>query len=164
MSPPARSTGERVKGNRNHRPVEEEVAIGREEGHAVALGDRAQQEIGVRPRQPLRAAGIEALGRALVVGWRQWLVGKRTEAVTEPLERAGVADSAQDLLPDGCVTVKPGGQRTGSVSLIKGTNRVGRVTGAGYGNRTRLAGLGSQSITTMLSPRTRGNQHTPEFT
>ena len=25
--------------------------------------------------------------------------------------------------------------------------------GAGYGNRTRLAGLGSQSITTMLSPR-----------
>ncbi len=24
--------------------------------------------------------------------------------------------------------------------------------GAGYGNRTRLAGLGSQSITTMLSP------------
>ena len=26
------------------------------------------------------------------------------------------------------------------------------VGGAGYGNRTRLAGLGSQSITTMLSP------------
>jgi len=28
-------------------------------------------------------------------------------------------------------------------------------SGAGYGNRTRLAGLGSQSITTMLSPRRR---------
>src|SRR5262245_24823050 len=27
------------------------------------------------------------------------------------------------------------------------------VGGAGYGDRTRLAGLGSQSITTMLSPR-----------
>src|SRR6478672_1382895 len=26
-------------------------------------------------------------------------------------------------------------------------------SGAGYGDRTRLAGLGSQSITTMLSPR-----------
>ena len=26
--------------------------------------------------------------------------------------------------------------------------------GAGYGNRTRLAGLGSQSITTMLTPQT----------
>src|SRR5262245_7466095 len=26
------------------------------------------------------------------------------------------------------------------------------ISGAGYGNRTRLAGLGSQSITTMLSP------------
>ena len=27
-----------------------------------------------------------------------------------------------------------------------------RSYGAGYGNRTRLAGLGSQNITTMLSP------------
>ena len=27
------------------------------------------------------------------------------------------------------------------------------VSGAGYGNRTRLAGLGSQNITTMLSPQ-----------
>ena len=32
---------------------------------------------------------------------------------------------------------------------------VERWAGAGYGNRTRLAGLGSQSITTMLSPRGR---------
>jgi len=28
--------------------------------------------------------------------------------------------------------------------------------GAGYGNRTRLTGLGSQDITTMLSPPSRG--------
>ena len=32
------------------------------------------------------------------------------------------------------------------------TDPQGKV-GAGYGNRTRLAGLGSQSITTMLTPR-----------
>ena len=30
----------------------------------------------------------------------------------------------------------------------------GRVSGAGYGDRTRLTGLGSQDITTMLSPQT----------
>src|SRR5258708_39402743 len=29
------------------------------------------------------------------------------------------------------------------------------VSGAGYGDRTRLTGLGSQDITTMLSPRCR---------
>ena len=29
------------------------------------------------------------------------------------------------------------------------------VGGAGYGDRTRLTGLGSQDITTMLSPRSR---------
>ncbi len=34
----------------------------------------------------------------------------------------------------------------------KVTEREGH-SGAGYGDRTRLAGLGSQSITTMLSPR-----------
>jgi hypothetical protein len=34
--------------------------------------------------------------------------------------------------------------------LITGPRKVG----AGYGDRTRLAGLGSQSITTMLSPHT----------
>src|SRR5215210_4177992 len=28
-----------------------------------------------------------------------------------------------------------------------------KLSGAGYGNRTRLAGLGSQSITTMLTPQ-----------
>jgi hypothetical protein len=33
-------------------------------------------------------------------------------------------------------------------------------SGAGYGNRTRLAGLGSQSITTMLSPPARGDRST----
>ena len=27
------------------------------------------------------------------------------------------------------------------------------IDGAGYGDRTRLTGLGSQDITTMLSPR-----------
>ena len=34
-----------------------------------------------------------------------------------------------------------------------GSKCEGRVSGAGYGDRTRLTGLGSQGITTMLSPR-----------
>src|SRR5687768_9498777 len=33
--------------------------------------------------------------------------------------------------------------------------------GAGYGDRTRLTGLGSQGITTMLSPQTDVDRNTP---
>src|SRR5688572_2256954 len=47
----------------------------------------------------------------------------------------------------------PTKEQVRSQTVYGKSRKVGAKVGAGYGNRTRLAGLGSQNITTMLTPR-----------
>ena len=51
----------------------------------------------------------------------------------------------------GCAAQGEGGRRW--LQGLECEELGARKDGAGYGNRTRLAGLGSQSITTMLTPQ-----------
>jgi hypothetical protein len=48
-------------------------------------------------------------------------------------------------------------------AIFQTLNAVQEGGGAGYGNRTRLAGLGSQSITTMLTPQRTFHRCRDEF-
>ena len=61
----------------------------------------------------------------------------------------GPGTMVKDVLKDGTST-PPAGVRAFPDGLAKVLSA--EVSGAGYGDRTRLTGLGSQDITTMLSP------------
>ena len=59
-----------------------EVLVGREDRHAMALGDSAQEKVGVRALDAARAARVEMLGGALVVRAADLLVRESRPNIT----------------------------------------------------------------------------------
>ena len=63
-----------------------EVSIRRQDRKVVALGHRAEEEVGVRALEPIPSAEIEELRGALVIRRLQWQVGKGAEPAPQERE------------------------------------------------------------------------------
>ena len=89
-----------MKGQGDDARITVEVVIGRQQRHAMALSDRAQQKVGVRALKSAGPAGIEALGRSFMVGGSHRLVREGPQEIAQAVERGAIADPAQDFLAD----------------------------------------------------------------
>jgi hypothetical protein len=76
----------------------DEIVVGRQDRQVPALGGGTDQEVGVGALQPLRAAGVEMLRGALVVGDVERFVNERPEVSPEEVEPVRRPDAAQQLL------------------------------------------------------------------
>ena len=117
-------------------------------GAAARLAELEQEIAALKRAFPgLQAAGGPG-GRAA----RRWRPATSGPGPSVPRSRPPQADERGErkVVSERMKRYWDGAQESGATEIGRSGNG-----GAGYGNRTRLAGLGSQSITTMLSPPVR---------
>lgn len=78
-----------------------EVGVVGVEPEAEAIGDGADEEIGVGALQATGATEVVELGRAFVILLEEGYVGKDPEMIADLLEGGSVGNSGEDLLTDG---------------------------------------------------------------
>jgi hypothetical protein len=85
-----------------------EIAVGAQDGKAVVLASRAEQEIGVRSLDAVPPADVEELCRPLMILSPQREIWEGGEVLFQILEVGDLPDSREDLLPDGTDDANPG--------------------------------------------------------
>ncbi len=87
--------------------------------------------------------------------WTNWGALGSDVSIHARCARRSCSVMARSGRPSATSARAPPRIRNGSQDCLHGVTCFYAKAGAGYGNRTRLTGLGSQDITTMLSPRLR---------
>src|SRR5436305_1989589 len=95
------SSARNMELDREMRREQGEVSVRGQNGHAVAVGDCANHEVGVRPLDSPRAARVEKLGGALMIGRPDRQVRELAEVGAETVELRLLSNPREHLLADG---------------------------------------------------------------
>jgi hypothetical protein len=90
-----------VELDREMRNEQGKVPVCGQNRHAVPVGDRANHEAGVRALDSTRAAHVEELGSALMIGRLNRQVRELTEVGSEPVELRLFSNPREHLLANG---------------------------------------------------------------
>ena len=131
------------------------VPVRRQNRHAVSVRDRTKQEVCVRPLDTARAAQIEILGRAFVIGGPDRQIGKFSEMIAKTFELCRLPNPGEHLLANRTDEMRP--RLVDELPELPDGGVLGEVTSAGNATIHTRRSARDQTLvsTSTVHPRLR---------